>query len=247
MSNRNRKILLGGLLAVIAGLVITAILLYAIWPRTVGEAIAWGNIRILEKILQKEGLETGSSAPAYLADTITWLPYSYSRRDYTPTDKQIARRNEITYNMVKLLVEYGADIDQPSKSFSDRTPLRAAFFWRMPDVVNYLIEQGASVNIFYGDNLYSPLMYAASDGYTVTVQLLLERNAKETINHARNDGNTALHLASDSEICKLLLDNGADPTIRNNKGQTPLEQAREYNWKDKAALLEKSLESNEKQ
>lgn len=242
MSNRNRKILLGGLFAVIAGLVITAILLYAFWPRTVGEAIAWGNIRILEKILQEEKLETGPSAPPYLVQAIWWAPMSLPR-GRSVGDRRIARAKDVSYKMVKLLVEHGADLNQPSRRVEGDTPLIAALRWQMNSAAQYLIEQGASVDK-YNKYQESPLILAASWATdSDIVRMLLDHNAKETINHVDNEGNSALHRASDVKIVELLLENGADPEIKNGQGQTPLEQARKYNWKDKVSILEKHMKT----
>ena len=206
-------------------------------PRTLMEAIAKGNVRAVEKFLQTEDLETGPSAPSYLIEAIDWLP-SFFRREYTPTEEQIERRNVIIYDMVKLLIEHGADINQSGRSGD--TPLIVALSRRMPKVAHYLVEQGASVNIF-NNRSDSPLMYASAE--VDTIRLLLNYNAKETINHVNVDGDSALHRAYYPECVELLLDNGADPTIRNNKGQTPLEQARKNNWTDKADFLEKYMET----
>jgi ankyrin repeat protein len=145
--------------------------------------------------------------------------------------------------MVRLLVEHGADINKAGEQFYGNTPLMAAIYFRMQEVVQYLVQQGALTEAFNADSA-SPLMYAAWFGDSATVQLLIDHNAKETINHIDKGGNSALHWASDVKIVELLLKNGADPTIRNNKGQTPLEQAREYNWKDKVAVLEKYMNAD---
>lgn len=176
-------------------------------PCTLMEAIAKGNVRAVKKFLQEEGVETGPSSLPYLTRAIYWRP-SFFRRDYKPTEKQIARRNETTYKMVKLLVEHGANINRADERFHGDTPLIAALHLRMQNVVQYLIQQGASTEVFNADS-ESPLMYAAMLGDVATVQLLLDHNAKKTINHARNDGKTAIDLTYDSEIVELLLKNGA--------------------------------------
>ena len=205
-------------------------------------AITAGNVRDVERILQIEGLETGPSAPPYLARAILWRPRSF-RREFTPTDRQISRRNEITYKMVKLLVEHDADLNRAEERFHGNTPLMIAIYLRMQNVVQCLVKQGASTQAFNADS-DTPLMYAVWFGGLETVQLLLDHNAKETINHVRHDGTTVLHWASCDEIVKLLLENGADPTIRNNAGQTPLEQAREKNWTGKVAVWEKYMNAD---
>jgi ankyrin repeat protein len=212
-------------------------------PRTLVEAITKGNVRAVEKFLQTEGLETGPSAPPYLVHAIL-LQRRFYRREYTPTDKQKDKWNETSYKMVELLVEHGADINQADECFDGNTPLMAAIRFRMHHVVRYLIEQGASVDIF-NEDLESPLMYPAWFGDTAMVQLLLDHNAKETINHARKDGRTVLHLVSCPEVLELLLRNGADPTIKDLNGQTLLERARNYNMEEIIDILEKHMKINE--
>ena len=155
--------------------------------------------------------------------------------------------------MVKLLVEHGADIDETAQFGWNRsgTPIMKAIEYNIPEVVQYLLEQGASVNVF-NDKSRSPLMYASRHlMYATTwdrnmefVKMLLDYNAKETINHVDIEGNSALHITSNFEIAKLSLDNGADPTIKNNAGQTPLEHAREYNMKSKATVIEKYMNAD---
>ena len=58
-----------------------------------------------------------------------------------------------------------------------------------------------------------------------------------------DDGNTPLMWLPDDdaramEIARLLLDNGADPSIRNNEGKTAADRARERGLYDVADLLE---------
>ncbi len=53
---------------------------------------------------------------------------------------------------------------------------------------------------------------------------------ESNINHQNNNGDTSLHIAirgNNSEIAKMLLDQGADITILNNDGKTPLDLALE--------------------
>ena len=236
----NRKILYGGLLAIGGVVILTAIYIFLDRPRTVEGAIARGDVRALEKMLQEERLETGPDSPHYLTYAINWRP-SFYRRGRRATDKQIARRNQISYDMVKLLVEHGADINR-IHDYANLSPLMSAINRNMTEVVEYLLDNRALVNVF-AERQVSPLMIAVSVPSNIEiVKLLLDHNAKETINHTDHDGHTALHCAFNPRIVKLLLENTADPTIRNNAGQTPLEQAREHNWTGKVAVLEKYME-----
>jgi len=65
----------------------------------------------------------------------------------------------IDINLVKLLIEAGADLEA-SDGWGKR-PLHLAVYYNRVDIVEYLIEMGATVNIY--DNDYnSPLDYATS-------------------------------------------------------------------------------------
>lgn len=66
------------------------------------------------------------------------------------------------------------------------------------------------------------------------------------INYRDKDGNTSLHVAvayiadnfSSLEFCKDLIADGADVTVLNNQGQSPLDLARKYGERDVACYLQ---------
>jgi hypothetical protein len=68
---------------------------------------------------------------------------------------------------------------------------------------------------------FSPLLLAASKGYTTIVGLLLDHGANLDVQST--DGLTALHNSvykGHVEIVSMLLDAGADPTIEDRLGNT---------------------------
>lgn len=95
------------------------------------------------------------------------------------------------------------------------------------DMVIYLIEIGADVNLVGKDNT-SPLHYAVQAQNYEIVKYLLQLDIK--INTQNIDGNTPLSEALDlyigkqteENIIKLLLDKGANPTLSNYYGVSPL-------------------------
>jgi len=99
-------------------------------------------------------------------------------------------------------------------------------------LIQYLLKNGANINQT-GFNGKTPLMYA-SDAATIT---FLAKQSGLNINQQDASGNTALLRAiqhyfpevsdRDQEISVIqaLLDNGANPTIANNTGDTPLKAA----------------------
>ncbi|GFN83213.1 ankyrin repeat-containing protein [Plakobranchus ocellatus] len=125
--------------------------------------------------------------------------------------------------MITFLVEKGANI---KRSHHDFSPLLVASL-RHPDVVPYLVQNGADVNEV-GDHkentpLIAALCYnvcALSTRRCSVAEFLLSAGADP--NKPNNDGETALHWASDTEIARLLIQAGADLEARTINGRTPL-------------------------
>lgn len=62
------------------------------------------------------------------------------------------------------------------------------------------------------------------------VDFLIQNMPTGTIDKTTTEGDTALHLSAKhdkAEAMKLLLKSGADPSLRNKQGKTPLDIAQE--------------------
>ncbi|XP_058063001.1 protein fem-1 homolog B isoform X2 [Anopheles bellator] len=121
-------------------------------------------------------------------------------------------------NIVKLLVQHGAEVDHPTKKGS--TPLRAACFDGRLDLIQYLIDHKANVSAV---NVYNNtcLMIAAYKNFPDVLEYLLEHGAH--VNEQAHCGASALYYAAECghvEICETLLDHGA-VLMRNTYGLTP--------------------------
>ena len=84
----------------------------------------------------------------------------------------------------------------------------------------------------------TPLLCACIKGSKNAVDLLLDLGAN--INAIDIEGNNCLHYAVNSNnpnLLKKLLVRGADKTVKNNKGQLPLDIAKENNCRTIAAIL----------
>ena len=111
------------------------------------------------------------------------------------------------------------------------TPLLAALVGHSPslNIVKALVEGGANPN---GTDEFgsTPIHFAMfSEGFDF-VRYLLDRGAKESINHQNQWGDTPLMWAARQEsleIVMYLVKHGADVTIRNAEGKTALEIAEE--------------------
>jgi hypothetical protein len=93
--------------------------------------------------------------------------------------------------IVKYLVEHGADIDKSDNS-RDKTPLLAASFKGHFDIVKYLVEKGAKVNV-QSINGFTPLHDAAYVGNFEVVKYLVEHGADVRIRNKHNQ--TAIETA----------------------------------------------------
>src|SRR6266513_4399530 len=98
------------------------------------------------------------------------------------------------------------------------------------DAINLLLDSGADVNLpgSTGDNWdATPLQHAILQRQPAAVRLLLDRGAD--VNRGAGPGSlTPLLLAAgdtDPAILKLLLAHGADPTVEDEHGATPLSHA----------------------
>jgi ankyrin repeat protein len=104
----------------------------------------------------------------------------------------------------------------------DETPLMLAAINNQIELAKVLIEQGADVN----RPGWTPLHYAATRGHREMMRLLLENDAYIDCESA--NGTTPLMLAAYSApplAVKLLLEEGADPTLVNHGQVSALDMA----------------------
>jgi ankyrin repeat protein len=101
------------------------------------------------------------------------------------------------------------------RNASDESPLMLAALKGLVDLCKQMIDRDADVN----KPGWTPLHYAATGGSIPTIQLLLANHAY--IDAASPNGSTPLMMAAmygtDTAV-KLLLDSGADPTLKNDQG-----------------------------
>ena len=125
--------------------------------------------------------------------------------------------------VVRLLLEHGADINAPSKYGS--TAWNFAAWGGHVEVVRLLLEHGADINA-QNDDGTTALMSAASGGRVEVMRFLLEHGAD--INAQNDDGTTALMIVARNaqenhvEVMRFLLEHGADINAQDNRGRTAL-------------------------
>ena len=90
-------------------------------------------------------------------------------------------------DLVKLLLENGANIDEKNKN-SGITPILWAAGQGHKDIVKLLVDRGANIDV-KNDRGVTPVFQAAEEGHTDIVMLLLSAGADPYI--ADRDGRTA--------------------------------------------------------
>ena len=143
----------------------------------------------------------------------------------TPTEKGepalvFAVRSGAPKTVAYLLKQPSIQID--STNMADETALMLAANANDLASANLLIEAGASVN----RPKWTPLHYAASKGHTAMMRLLIENDAY--VDAESPNGTTPLMMAayySSPNAVKLMLEEGADPLLKNQDGQTALDMA----------------------
>ena len=143
----------------------------------------------------------------------------------TPTEKGepalvFAVRSGAPKTVAFLLKQAGIQTD--ATNTADETALMLAANANDLASANLLIEAGASVN----RPNWTPLHYAASKGHTEMMRLLIDNDAY--IDSESPNGTTPLMMAAyyaTPKAVKLMLEEGADPTLQNKDGQTALDMA----------------------
>ena len=141
------------------------------------------------------------------------------RYNQTPLYSAVSRGY---FDISKLLLEYGANVDILNNVHETETPLCVAARRGYVDICKLLLDHGADVNIH--DSYYcTPLWIAAARGNLNISKLLLDHGAD--VNVPAKSFKTPLYVAAAGGylgISKLLLDHGADPNITSQLGWTPL-------------------------
>ncbi|XP_066139180.1 putative ankyrin repeat protein RF_0580 [Euwallacea fornicatus] len=111
----------------------------------------------------------------------------------------------------------------------DYTPLHYAAFTDNALIISSLVEHGADLNVRSSDG-FTPLHCACHKNNMDSVQRLLLHKKRLDINARGTMGSrdTALHGAVKKghlNIIKILIKNGADTSIKNGAGMTPIEVA----------------------
>jgi ankyrin repeat protein len=120
------------------------------------------------------------------------------------------------------------------RTAKDESPLMMAALKGQLELVKKLVDRGADVN----KTGWTPLHYAATGGHLEIMSLLLDRYAY--IDAESPNGTTPLMMAAQygsAAAVKLLLEAGADPTLRNRLGLNAIDFASKANRQESAELI----------
>ena len=157
----------------------------------------------------------GKKADASICDT----EKAISSTRYSPLT--VAAKNG-HLAVVKVLLSSGIDIE--ARDDGNRTALYAAAAGNKPDVVRFLCESNAKVNILARHNSWSPLSAAIHEGYVEVVKTLL-KYGKGIDLEMRIAGKTVLYnavKANRPDIVRLLCESNAKVNVFCNDSDTPL-------------------------
>ena len=141
--------------------------------------------------------------------------------------------------IAKMLIEW-PKTNIEIRTAQDESPLMMAALSGQIELARALIKRGAHVN----KTGWTPLHYAATKGHLDLIQLLLENYAY--IDAESPNGTTPLMMAArygSPAAVKLLLEEGADPLLRNQQGLNAIDFANGANRKDAADAIAASVRS----
>jgi ankyrin repeat protein len=196
-------------------------------------AAGLGDVELVRSFFDKQGnLRRGASqtgSTRYSSDNSLLPCPPKSSREIISDALYLASRNGRTEAVRELLRH---DPDLSFRAYIGGTPLHWAYFDGQPEVIELLLRAGADVTIL--DSVYRcvprafGICVASSWGFAHIVFRQLKFD--HTLVNIVGGRGTPLHEAARSgnvAIIRLLLQNGADRSIRDPDGKTPLELAGE--------------------
>ncbi len=187
-----------------------------------------GNLKAVEDMLASGQVDVNAQHPKYRSTALHWA----ADREQT--------------EMVKRLLAQGADPN--IVNVRGKSALHEAVFNADETLVNILLEAGARPNLL-DDDRNTVLHVAALDGKTRMIEALLKAGANPNLQNI-NGGYTPLHcvskwgsfdpdlrLTNSARVAQILLDNDADPYLKDKDGLIPLELAIKSERPDVAKVL----------
>lgn len=151
-------------------------------------------------------------------------PNAQDEEGYTPL---ISAATGGHLQVVDYLLEHNAKLEE--KTRAGQTALAAAINSDHYQIANRLIVEGADVNGVIPNNKKDTFLIGAAGSNLETTKLLLDKN-QDLINQTNSAGETALFRSvyyGNDEVTKYLIKQGAKKDIKNNKGFSALDIAKQ--------------------
>ena len=139
-------------------------------------------------------------------------------------------------DVVKVLAGARANVDR--RNANGETAIMLAALGGHRSVVEFLISMEAQIN----QPGWTALLYAATNGHLEIVKILVENHAY--IDSSPYNGLTPLMMATRGghlSVVKFLLEEGADASLKNDRGETALDWAQQTRNTDIAASIAAKL------
>ena len=144
-------------------------------------------------------------------------------------------------DLINFLIEKGANINAIEKTYGYTPLFRAVSLRKEGPIINLLLQLGADPNV--KDNKGKTLLHCASNYCTMNIMRHLATKCSN-LNDTTLSGQTILHVVAElgflSEV-KFLLELGADPTVKDIRGDTPLMVAKKYEHYGIVNMLRKHI------
>ena len=154
------------------------------------------------------------------------------------------------FEMITLLMKYGANINSKKPELERVTPLLIALFNDLLDVAKFLLDSGADPSISDSEG-NSALHWCVDNNNLGFAKKLLAKGAKRTIDRCSAiEGRSALGMAVhrlNVDMVKLLLEAGADTNLMDYNFDTireclpPIDESNKIAWHKISKLLDKII------
>ena len=181
--------------------------------------------------------ESGKQLELYMARELTQEQLS-KRYTKTSTDDKNDIQQEIALGNLEAVKTFLSEGNTIDALYVDGTPLlfTAIKKDRTHKIAKYLLENGANPNLVTDD--LTPLMYAvAYQNHTMVKELIVH---KADVNFISAEKQSAIVFAikgRDPEMVQILMDNGADPSIKLQGENSAIDLAKEENIKEILEVL----------
>lgn len=163
------------------------------------------------------------------------ITFDYRSRDTgAPLLNAVGSSSDDRLQIVKLLIDRGADIDCVNNTGNDALSCAVYASFERDDsieLIEYLEQNGADIYKNYsGENT---LLHKACERDSLLIIKYLVKERSFDVNKQNSDGDTALiHFlrfasAREKETLSFLLESGADPQIKNKDGKSAYDYALE--------------------